>query len=135
MNLKTVFRPDGHTAPLRDKTVEPKTFEVDYVDVPVLIQAFRRMVRGLEYDICELAMTTYICARAYGKRFTAIPVFPARVEKAATRLYPETDGFPARAGGTTAGRCLCLATRRPPPLPLPPRPLDGAGHALGSEDC
>jgi 4,5-dihydroxyphthalate decarboxylase len=79
MNLKTVFRPDGHTAPLRDKTIKPKTFEVDYVDMPVLIQAFRRMVRGLEYDICELAMTTYICARAYGKKLTAIPVFPARV--------------------------------------------------------
>ena len=79
MKLKTVFRPDGHTAPLRDQTIKPKTFEVDYVDMPVLIQAFRRMVRGLEYDICELAMTTYICAKAYGKRFTAIPVFPARV--------------------------------------------------------
>jgi 4,5-dihydroxyphthalate decarboxylase len=79
MKLKTVFRPDGHTAPLRDQTIKPKTFEVDYVDMPVLIQAFRRMVRGSEYDICELAMTTYICARAYGKRFTAIPVFPARV--------------------------------------------------------
>jgi 4,5-dihydroxyphthalate decarboxylase len=79
MKLKTVFRPDGHTAPLRDQTIKHKTFEVDYVDMPVLIQAFRRMVRGLEYDICELAMTTYICARAYGKRLTAIPVFPARV--------------------------------------------------------
>ena len=79
MKLKTVFRPDGHTAPLRDQTIKPKTFEVDYVDMPVLIQAFRRMVRGLEYDICELAMTTYICAKAYGKRLTAIPVFPARV--------------------------------------------------------
>ena len=79
LKLKTVFRPDGHTEPLRNQTVRPKTFEIDYVDIPVLIQAFRRMVRGLEYDICELAMTTYICAKAYGKRFTAIPVFPARV--------------------------------------------------------
>src|SRR5882762_5124541 len=63
MKLKTVFRPDGHTAALRDQTIKPKTFEVDYVDVPVLIQAFRRMVRGLEYDICEMAITTYICAK------------------------------------------------------------------------
>jgi 4,5-dihydroxyphthalate decarboxylase len=37
------------------------------------------MVRGLEFDVCELAFTTYICAKAYGKKFTAIPVFPARV--------------------------------------------------------
>ena len=93
MNLKTVFRPDGHTAPLRDQTIKPKTFEVDYVDVPVLIQAFRRMVRGLEYDICELAMTTYICARAYGKRFTAIPVFPARVFHHGAIVYNTKSGI------------------------------------------
>ena len=36
------------------------------------------MVRGLEFDICEMAMTTYLCARAHGKPFTAIPVFPMR---------------------------------------------------------
>jgi hypothetical protein len=29
------------------------------------------MVRGLEFDICEMAITTYICARAHGKRMTA----------------------------------------------------------------
>src|SRR5215475_1880099 len=79
LKLKIVFRPDGHTAPLRDQIIKPKTFQIEYVDVPVLIQAFRGMVRGLEYDICEMAITTYICAKSYGKRFTAIPVFPARV--------------------------------------------------------
>ena len=93
MKLKTVFRPDGHTAPLRDQTIKPQTFEVDYFDVPVLIQAFRKMVRGLEYDICELAMTTYICAKAYGKRFTAIPVFPARVFHHGAIVYNTKSGI------------------------------------------
>jgi 4,5-dihydroxyphthalate decarboxylase len=32
----------------------------------------------LEFDICEMAITTYICARAHGKRFTAVPVFLVR---------------------------------------------------------
>jgi 4,5-dihydroxyphthalate decarboxylase len=77
--LKTVFRPLGHTELLMDGSVKPQRFEIDYVDLPVLIQAFRRMVRGLEFDVCELAFTTYLCAKAYGKAFTAIPVFPARV--------------------------------------------------------
>jgi len=36
------------------------------------------MVRGLEFDICEMAITTYICARANGKKMTAIPVFLVR---------------------------------------------------------
>jgi 4,5-dihydroxyphthalate decarboxylase len=77
--LKTVFRPLGHTEALKIGVVKPQGFDLEYVDVPVLIQAFRRMVRDLEFDICELAFTTYIAAKAYGKSFTAIPVFPARV--------------------------------------------------------
>jgi ABC-type nitrate/sulfonate/bicarbonate transport system substrate-binding protein len=93
LQLKTVFRPDGHTQPLRDGTVKPRTFEIQYEDVPVLIQAFRRMVRGLEFDICEMAMTTYICARAYGKRFTAVPVFPARVFHHGAILYNTKAGI------------------------------------------
>jgi 4,5-dihydroxyphthalate decarboxylase len=36
------------------------------------------MVRGTEFDIAELAMTTYLCARDHGRPFTAIPVFPMR---------------------------------------------------------
>ena len=32
------------------------------------------MVRSLEFDVCEMAITTYICAREHGKRMTAIPV-------------------------------------------------------------
>ena len=93
LKLKVVFRPDGHTESLRDGTVRPRTFEIEYEDVPVLIQAFRRMVRGLEFDICEMAITTYICAKAYGKRFTAIPVFPARVFHHGAILYNTRAGI------------------------------------------
>ena len=93
LKLKTVFRPDGHTAPLRDQIVKPKTFVIDYVDVPVLIQAFRKMVRGMEYDICEMAITTYICAKSYGKKFTAIPVFPARVFHHGAIVYNTKSGI------------------------------------------
>ena len=93
LKLKTVFRPDGHTAPLRDGIVKPKTFDIEYIDVPILIQAFRKMVRGLEYDICEMAITTYICAKSYGKRFTAIPVFPARVFHHGAIVYNTKSGI------------------------------------------
>jgi 4,5-dihydroxyphthalate decarboxylase len=36
------------------------------------------MVRDLEFDICEMAFTTYLCAKAYGRPITAIPVFITR---------------------------------------------------------
>jgi ABC-type nitrate/sulfonate/bicarbonate transport system substrate-binding protein len=76
--LKTALVTYGHTQPLKDGTVKPRTFEFDFEDVPVIIKAFRRMVRGLEFDISEMAMTTYLCAKAHGKAFTALPVFPMR---------------------------------------------------------
>src|SRR5262249_24065651 len=76
--LKTALGVRGHTQPLVDGRVAPRTFAFEFEDVPVIIKAFRRMVRGLEFDSCEMAITTYLCARAHGKAFTAIPVFPMR---------------------------------------------------------
>jgi len=76
--LRTALVTRGHTEPLKRGDVKPRTFEFDFEEVPVIVKAFRRMVRGLEFDICEMAMTTYLCARSFGKAFTAIPVFPMR---------------------------------------------------------
>ena len=78
MKLRTVTRTQGNNAALKDGSVEPRTFEFDFVEVDPLIAAFRRMVRGLEFDICEMAITTYLTARAHGKRFTALPIFIVR---------------------------------------------------------
>ena len=78
LKLKTVTRTQGNNQALKDGTVKPKTFSFDFVEVDPLIDAFRRMVRGLEFDVCEMALTTYLCARAHGKRMTALPVFLVR---------------------------------------------------------
>jgi 4,5-dihydroxyphthalate decarboxylase len=78
LKLKTVTRTQGNNAALKDGTVKPQTFDFDFIEIPVLVQGFRRMVRGLEFDICELAITTYICAKEHGARFTALPIFLVR---------------------------------------------------------
>ena len=76
--LKTVTRTQGNNAALKDGTVMLAGFEFDFEEVPVLVQAFRRMVRELEFDVCEMALTTYLCAREHGVRFTALPIFLVR---------------------------------------------------------
>ncbi|MDB5940451.1 MAG: phtD [Ramlibacter sp.] len=76
--LTTVTRTQGNNQALKDGSVRPRSFEFDFVDVPVLIDGFRRMVRGLEFDISEMALSTYLCAREHGKRFTALPIFLVR---------------------------------------------------------
>jgi 4,5-dihydroxyphthalate decarboxylase len=78
MRLRTVTRTQGNNAALKDGTVVPSGFAFEFEEVPVLIHAFRRMVRELEFDVCELAFTTYLCAKQHGKRFTALPIFLMR---------------------------------------------------------
>jgi 4,5-dihydroxyphthalate decarboxylase len=77
IRLRTVLGSRSNTQSLKDGTVKPRTFEFAFEDVD-LITAFRRMVRRSEFDVCEMAITTYLCAKAYGKALTAVPVFPVR---------------------------------------------------------
>lgn len=76
--LKTAVQTLGHTEALKDRSVAPQGFDFEFEEVPKIIQAFRRMVRGSEFDISEMAITTYLCARAHGKEFTALPIFLVR---------------------------------------------------------
>ncbi len=77
VRLKTVLRRLGHTAALHDG-LRIDGVEIDFVDVSPMIAAYRRMVRDLEFDMCEMAPTTYYIARAYGAPFTALPIFLTR---------------------------------------------------------
>ena len=76
--LTTVTRTQGNNEALKTGAVAPRGFRFEFEEVPVLVQAFRRMVRGLEFDVSEMALTTYLVAKAHGARFTAVPVFLVR---------------------------------------------------------
>ena len=76
--LRTVTRTQGDNEALKTGAVQPHGFRFDFEEVPVLVSAFRRMVRGLEFDVSEMALTTYLVARAHGVAFTALPVFLVR---------------------------------------------------------
>jgi ABC-type nitrate/sulfonate/bicarbonate transport system substrate-binding protein len=76
--LRTVTRTQGDNEELKTGAVTPRGFRFDFEEVPVLVHAFRRMVRGLEFDVSEMALTTYLVAKAHGARFTAVPAFLVR---------------------------------------------------------
>ena len=78
LKLKTATRTQGNNKALKDGAVKPKTFDFAFEEVDPIIAAFRRMVRGSEFDICEMAITTYICAKEHGKPMTAVPIFIVR---------------------------------------------------------
>jgi 4,5-dihydroxyphthalate decarboxylase len=52
--------------------------QLDFVDLRPAIASYRRMVRDVEFDMCELAPTTYYIARAYGAPSKALPIFLTR---------------------------------------------------------
>jgi 4,5-dihydroxyphthalate decarboxylase len=76
--LSTVTRTQPANAALKDGRVTPERYTLEFIEVDPLIRAFRRMVRELEFDVCEMAITTYLCAKEHGTAFTALPVFLVR---------------------------------------------------------
>jgi 4,5-dihydroxyphthalate decarboxylase len=75
LTLTTALRTHGHTAALKTGEVPIQGVTLSYVEVEPQILAFRKMVREVAFDVCEIAPTTYIIAKAYGAPFTAIPIF------------------------------------------------------------
>ena len=76
--LKIAIAEHPHTSAIRSGAIPIEGVDAEFVTVKPQIGAFRRMVRDVEFDVCELAPTTYIIARAYGAPFVALPVFVVR---------------------------------------------------------
>jgi 4,5-dihydroxyphthalate decarboxylase len=76
--LKTAVATYAHTKALKDGSVAVPGASLQHVEVSPIVAAFRRMVRALEFDVSEMAITTYLTAKAHGKAFTALPVFVMR---------------------------------------------------------
>lgn len=76
--LKIAIAEHPHTSAIRNGSIPIEGVDAEFITVQPQIGAFRRMVRDVEFDVCELAPTTYIIARAYGAPFVALPIFVVR---------------------------------------------------------
>lgn len=76
--LKIAIASYGHTKDIKSGAAAIAGIEPDFVEVAPIIGAFRRMVRDVEFDVCEMAPTTYMIARALGAPFIALPIFLMR---------------------------------------------------------
>jgi 4,5-dihydroxyphthalate decarboxylase len=77
-HLKIAIATYGHTKEIKSGAAAIAGVAPDFVEVAPIIGAFRRMVRDLEFDVCEMAPTTYMIARALGAPFIALPIFLMR---------------------------------------------------------
>jgi 4,5-dihydroxyphthalate decarboxylase len=78
VRLKIAVAEQPHTSAIRNGSIPIEGVDAEIITVEPQIGAFRRMVRSVEFDVCELAPTTYIIARAYGAPFVALPIFVLR---------------------------------------------------------
>jgi 4,5-dihydroxyphthalate decarboxylase len=78
VHLKIAVAEHPHTSAVRNGSIPIEGVDAEIITVEPQIAAFRRMVRQVEFDVCELAPTTYIIARAYGAPFVALPIFVLR---------------------------------------------------------
>lgn len=67
-----------HTTAILSGDIPIEGVEPNFIRLVPQIGAYRRMVRQVEFDVCEIAPTTYIIARAFGAPFIALPIFLMR---------------------------------------------------------
>jgi len=91
--LTTAIATYGHTRALKDGTVHSERVLLEHRDVSPITSAFRQMVRDLAFDVSEMALSTYLCARAYQKPMTALPVFLLRRFEHGAIVYNVKSGI------------------------------------------
>ncbi len=73
-----------HTRPVKSGAIAAPGIGFAFEEFPTINRAFAPMVREQRFDICELALASYIQARAWGKPLVLLPVITiARFQQAA----------------------------------------------------
>jgi 4,5-dihydroxyphthalate decarboxylase len=62
-----------NTAPLKNGTVRSDLIDYDFAEVKVANNLFKAIVRDAKYDVAELAIVTYLQAKAAGKPYILLP--------------------------------------------------------------
>ena len=78
---------------------------LEFADVKVPHTAFKRVVRDLEFDVAELALMTFLLAKAHGKPYRLLPaVVTARFQHATLAYNPERGTLsPEQLAGKRVG--------------------------------
>jgi len=61
------------TQALKKGEVKSSSVQLDFADVKTVSTAFKRVVRDLEFDCSELAVVTFLMAKAHGKPLSLLP--------------------------------------------------------------
>ncbi len=98
IKLKALLGDYPGTAALKQGKVQSEGVRLAFADVRPPSAGFKRVVRDLEFDVAELAITTFLMAKATGKPLRLLPaVVLARMQHSRLVRNAERDAFAARA--------------------------------------
>ena len=73
MTLRTMLGNYPNTRAIKSDPIRSDLFDFDFVDVKVANNLFKSVVRDAAYDVSELAIVTYLQAKAFGKPYVLLP--------------------------------------------------------------
>jgi 4,5-dihydroxyphthalate decarboxylase len=106
LTLRCALAPYPHVRALLDGRVISERVGFEFESVTPITRAFRRMVRTLDFDLCEIALTTLAQARAFGKPITGLPVVVMRGLHHAALVCPRESAL--RGPADLIGRSVAV---------------------------
>jgi 4,5-dihydroxyphthalate decarboxylase len=80
--LRTVLKTYPHTKAIKSGELRDPRVRLDCIEVDPIYRAFAPMARQQAYDVSEMAIVTYLQAKAYGKPLVLLPtVVAARLQQ------------------------------------------------------
>ena len=74
LKLETLLGEYPNTAPLLKGEIRSPHLDFNFANVKTPSSAFKQVVRDLKFDVAELAIVTYLTAKAHNKPLTLLPV-------------------------------------------------------------
>jgi 4,5-dihydroxyphthalate decarboxylase len=78
ITLRSAIANYPHLRAIKDGSAASPLVRFDFEEVANITRAFRRMVRTLDFDLCEIALTTLAQAHSFGKPIKALPIVVMR---------------------------------------------------------
>ena len=100
--LRAAIGTTPRTRALKEGAIASDLLRLDFADIPVISRAFAPMVREGRFDVSEMAIATFLQARAVGRPIVLLPVvLAARFQESAMLCRAESD---IRGPADLAGR-------------------------------
>ncbi len=90
--LDVCFGTYPHTQPLKDGDIKSDRVALRFNEVNPINKAFLMMVRQMKFDVSEMAIATYLQAKAYGKPMVLMPATMFGRFQHGTMLYNSERG-------------------------------------------